>query len=380
MHALPGLSWLCNFKEGGDNNSRAMNNEPPDLAKQRVTTRQSTIKQSAGPLRLIVCSAGYSGRFAATYYSFDKKFIAAFTRLGHSVIHVRDRDIARHGLGIHWLGSAMASRTLRGIVEAFRPHVIALFHADKITNATLSDIRKSYPDCRIVDIDCDLIELPRRLKRVLDRGRVVDATLITSGGISLQRLRAAGLRAGYVPNPTDASMEVDQDFSQDKTWDLIYVSSDKLHSRRWDLIRNIAAVAPDLKVGMFGSDMKRILGLRYFELLSTSKAALNWSLRNDIELYSSDRIAQLFGCGLCVCLPRSSGFQRFLDEKSAIFFASADDLVQRLRAAVRSGEWIEIGRTGCNAYRALFGAERVAQYVLDFLLERATTAYEWSDV
>ncbi|MCL4767056.1 MAG: glycosyltransferase [Hyphomicrobiaceae bacterium] len=266
------------------------------------------------------------------------------------------------------------------MAAAYRPHVIALFHADRITNGTLAEIKQAYPECRIIDIDCDLVEPPARFARVSARSSAVHATLITSGGTALERLRVAGFRAGYVPNPTDECIDLPgQSAAQEKTWDLVYVASQNRKSSRWDLIRSIESAAPDLRVGKFGADKQRVLGRAYFDLLAASKAALNWSARNDIPLYSSDRIAQLFGSGTCVCLPRSSGFDKFIDAGSAVFFASDEDLVPRLRDAVQSGEWEEIGQAGRRRYTTLFNETRVAQYVLDFLFERPTNDYEWGD-
>lgn len=331
-------------------------------------------------MRIIVCSPGYNDKFTAFYYSFDKRFINGLIRLGHSVVHISDRDANRTAFDLPILGTYVASRQLFAVAEAYQPELILLFHADKISDRTLREIKHSNPLCRIINIDCDLIEIDRIKARALRRGANVDATLITSAGISLATLRQAGLRAGYVPNPADSSLDDIGEATSDRHWDMVFLAAAGPNSPKWKLAKAVAASAPDLKVGLFGAGKNRILGRKYYDLLATSKTGLNWSSNNEVHLYSSDRIAQLFGSGLCVCLPRSSGFQRFIPEEEAIYFDGSDDLVRSLRIAVNSGEWIERGRAGHQRYMALFNERRIAQYVIDFALERPLHDYEWGDL
>jgi hypothetical protein len=326
-------------------------------------------------MKIVTCSPGYRNKFQDFYYSFDKKFINGFIRLGHSVIPFSDRDYGSR-LGIRALGTLLANRKLLAICESYRPDLLIFFHADRIS--TISAIKKMCPACRVVNIDCDPIINEEKRRRLLRYLPVADATLITSAGEWLMWLRKSGLRGGFVPNPTDPSIEnVDSSSVTEKTWDLIFLAGATSASDRWNLIRTVAANAPTLKVGTFGAGKRKILGQQYFDLIKSAKAALNWSKRNDVELYSSDRIAQLFGSGICVCLPRSSGFGRYLGDDAAIYFDDADDLSTKVERAVRDGSWAEYGRLGRDQYRRLFNERRVAKYVLDFALGGDLSTFEW---
>jgi hypothetical protein len=328
-------------------------------------------------MKIVICSPGYSNKYQDFYYSFDKKFISGFIRLGHSVIPFSDRDFASR-FGIRPLGAPLANKKLLAICESYRPDLLVLFQAHLITNDAISTIKAMNHGCRVVNVDCDLIADPARQHRLLRRRPVADATLITSAGEPLRHLRKSGLRAGFVPNPTDASIENADSFAvAEKIWDLIYIAGAKSSADRWNLVRKVAANAPVLKVGTFGADKRRAFGQDYFNLIRSAKAALNWSHRNDIDLYASDRIAQLFGSGICVCLARSSGFSRYLGEDAAIYFDDADDLSTRVQRAVLDGSWVEYGRTGRDQYRRVFNETRVANYVLDFALGGDLSAYEW---
>ena len=332
-------------------------------------------------MRILSCSPGYNWKYQDFYYSFDKKIINGLIRAGHSVIPFSDRDFADRALGIRALGKGIANNKLLAIARSYRPELVVLLQADLITNATLRKIKGLTPNCQIVNIDCDLIDKERKKSRLLGRKGIVDATFITSGGFPLAELRKEGLRAAYIPNPTDSSLENEDCYSwSDKFFDLVYFSAAENHAQRWALARRVADLAPDIKVGTFGSDKRRVLGQDYFNVLKSSRTALNWSQRNDVPLYASDRIAQLFGAGICVCLARSTGLEEYLSAKEAIFFNDADDLVQRLRCVKQSGDWIEIGKAGRDRYRALFNETRVASYVIDYASGSSVKDYEWGHV
>jgi hypothetical protein len=332
-------------------------------------------------MRIITVSPGYNWKYRDFFYSFDKKIINGLIRSGHSVVPYSDRDVADSVFGMRTIGTPLANKRLLAMARSYTPDLIVLLQADLIWKSTLLDIKAINEECKIINIHCDLADNERRMQRLLKWKGAVDATLITSGGFPLAALRREGFNAGFIPNPTDTALEdVDCYTWPDKFFDIVYVSSVSSRAKRWALVRELAARAPDIRVGSFGADKRRVLGRDYFNILRGSRAALNWSERNDIDLYASDRIGQLFGVGACVCLARSSGFQRFFSAEEAIFFVDAEDLGDQLRAAKASGAWAEIGKAGQKRYRELFNETRVARYVVDYLGGGSLTDYEWAKV
>jgi hypothetical protein len=330
------------------------------------------------PKRIIACGPGYQGKYQHFYYSFDKKIINGLVRAGHAVIPLSDREITRSVGGIRAIGRLAVERQLLSLARSFAPDVVVLLQADQVPNSALLAVKSEYPNCLIVNVDCDAIINDERMQRLTMRRGIVDATLITSAGQPLDALRHGKLRAGFIPNPTDASLEnADVYTHPDKFFDLIYVCANYKIGERWDLIRDIAREAPDLKVGSFGADKRRVLGQDYFNVLRSSRCALNWSHRNDVHLYSSDRISQLFGAGACVCMPRSIGFEMFLGDDDAIFFSDSDELIAKLRRIKSTEEWVDIAKQGQRTYRALFNETRVARYIMDFAFDVSLREYEW---
>lgn len=331
-------------------------------------------------MKIIVCSPGYQGRFGAFYYSFDKKIINGLIRAGHHVAHFPDRDIADDVFfNFREVGAWVANRRLRQLALDFRPDAIVLMHADVVSEKVLNDIRAALPGLRIANVDCDpIITTPHQQDRIVRFGAAVDRTFITSAGETLAWVRAQGLDARYIPNPTDLGVEHIDAYDTDKAFDLVYFAGAGAHNRRWPFVEDLRAATPDLSFKVFGANKQRIYGDAYFELLAKSIFSLNWSIRNDIDLYSSDRIAQLFGIGSCVCVPRSSGFSRYLGEDTAVFFDGAEDLAARLRVLKASGEWRAIAQRGQARYRQLFEGRRVGDYLVKALFDEPVDAFEWA--
>jgi len=332
-------------------------------------------------MEIVTVGPGIGNRYARFFYASDRKIRNGFTRLGHNVTHLSDRDIAASALGWRYLGKQMANRKLLDVVEAIQPDLIVLFQAHLILPETLSTLKEKVPHCKIANVDNDPMTIEVRVQRLLSLKGLVDATFLTSAGEHLERLRNEGLHTSYIPNCTDPSMEKGTPLEDGELqYDTVYFAGDPFLSNRWKLPRELAEVAPDIRCGFFGYGKKRIYGRAYFDMLRSSKTALNWSGTNDIYLYSSDRIAQLFGTGRCVCLYTGSGFQYFFNENEAIFFEDVKDLAGKLRSVLRENKWRDIAQKGQKRYRALFNEQRTAQYIADFTFGESIVDYEWSAV
>jgi len=328
----------------------------------------SAIKLAGAPMRILVISPGYNKKFEGFWYSFDKRFINGFIRNGHHVVHLSDRDLADSVLGIRQIGKIHANLKIKRVARALQPHLIALFHASLVTNDTLADIKKE-TGARVANIDCDLIR-GNRLKRLIQRKPVVDHTFITSAGPPLDWLHQVGMPASFVGNPVDPSIDIPVDPNREKNYDLVYFATAKLDSPRWQLINEVERIAPELKIGKFGMG-RRISGVDYYDILSSTKFALNWSAVNDERYYSSDRIAQLFGAGVGVCMPESSRYEDFLEQGSAIFFVDEFDLSEKIQNNLK--RYLEYGEKGRQAYMREFNTFGVAGSIM------SKTIFEESD-
>lgn len=331
-------------------------------------------------MRVLLVGPGLRGRYGGFYYSTDKKLRNGIIRSGHNCLVFSDRDVADIALGVRALGARYANGQFLKMISKFEPDVVILFLAHIITRKTFETARRMRPAMRIANVECDLLDTEKRFGRHDKLKGIVDATFLTSAGEPLAELRRRMGRVSFLPNVVDTSIESARAFAaENHTYDLVYVSSLAAGSTRWQLVDDVERKAPQIRIGRYGGK-KWVYGTRYFALLESARCALNWSERNDIPLYSSDRIAQLFGSGNCVCLPRSLGYDRFLGEDGALYFEDSEDLAGQLVGAIQSGSWRATARTGHTRYEALFNERRIAQYILAYTLEQDVSAFEWSDI
>lgn len=114
-----------------------------------------------------------------------------------------------------------------------------------------------------------------------------------------------------------------------------------------------------------------LTGAAYQDFLEASRAQLNLSRRNDVALYSSDRIAHIMGNGLLAFIDRASGYADLLGEDAAAFFSTEEELVERVAAfAANDRDWRPVAERGWQVYGEMADARMVAGYMLDVLLGR----------
>jgi len=332
-------------------------------------------------MQIVTVGPGITYRYAKFFYATDRKIRNGLVRSGHHVTHVSDRDVASSALGVRPLGKGLANRKLLEVVEAVEPDLIILFQAHLITKETLSSIKAKINGCKIANFDNDPLISEKHFERLWDLKDVVEATFTTSAGEPLEQLRKGGLRTSYIPNCTDQSIEDGDPFDNSGLlYDLVYFAGAELHTERWQLPLEFSSIASEVKCGFFGYGKTKVYGKSYFDLLRKAKLALNWSGLNNVHLYTSDRIAQLFGTGRCVCLHKGFGYQRFIGNNDAIYFEDVRDLVAKVRTVLKEDSWQEIGKNGQKRYRDLFNEKRTAQYVVDFTFGEDVSDYEWGSV
>jgi hypothetical protein len=328
----------------------------------------------------IIHAGNFGSRAKGAFlHSVAAKLSRGLIRAGHHVVDFADRDVARAAtpLGARKFGILGANRALIRLAQDMRPDLLILGHADTIRPPTLQALRQSMPALLILQWSVDPVFEPGPLRRLSARLPYVDATLVSSAGESLAPLRRPGMRLGFLPNPVDFSVETGAaHLSDDLAFDLFFACGHPGRPKRrlcgedWHLETLIGALrrdAPELRVRLAGlCGQPHIFGYAYQEALACSAAGLNISRRNDVPLYSSDRLAQMAGNGLAVLIDRATGYDRLFAETEMAFFASVDELAAKLRVLkadppVRRA----IAAAGRSRYHALFNETEVARYVVE---------------
>jgi len=318
----------------------------------------------------------------ANYYGIPYKLSSGLTRLGHFVFNYSDRDVANaNPLRIRALGEGRANQKLIGVCKEVRPDLL-LGHCTIITVDTIRTIREMHPDIRIAHWNCDGLFVEQNLKRLRALAPLVDVTLVTTAGDDLRQIVDSGGAACFMPNPLDPAIETLRVFERsDVANDLVFLTSfnayDKEKLEKCDLIR---ARLPDLRFDVRGLYEKPgVFGAQLFDVLSQAKMGLNISKRNDVYLYSSDRMAQTMGCGLLTLIDKRTRFDEIFGSDELVTYTTGDDLMDRIDYFRKhDAERKAIAEKGWFRAHQIFAATIVSQWILDVAFgHKLAQDYAW---
>ena len=124
---------------------------------------------------------------------------------------------------------------------------------------------------------------------------------------------------------------------------------------------------------------RQIAGAEYQSALETAAIGLNLSRRNDVLLYSSDRLAQMIGNGMAVLVDRDTGYDKLFGDDELAFFSTTDELVAQVRRLVADTAYRQqLAKAGRERYHALFNEQIVARYVVEVAFGTLDpAAYPW---
>jgi hypothetical protein len=319
-----------------------------------------------------------------------RKFSLAAGRANHLVVEFSDRAVARTGapLRLKVLGEAWANRRFLQCVDELKPDLILLHFADRISNSALMEARSLSPGVLIADINIDPIDTPKNQKRLARRSGMADALFVTTAEPSLGRYAGRGAFAAFLPNPVDPSVETGRAFDVPApAFDVLFPAHDDRPREIGaddfspsQAVARIRADVPGVRVSCPGvGKQPEAAGYSYFRAMMSARIGWSLSRRARLPLYSSDRMAHMFGWGLAVMLDRGAGFDRFYAPGEAAFYDDFDGLVAQLRLLMADDEAARsLARSGWRKTWTLFESSRVLAYVLAQLQdEGGARGYEW---
>ena len=240
----------------------------------------------------------------------------------------------------------------------------------------------------MIQYDVDWLMEERKIRDILAKADVVDATSATTAGETLRRIFIPGKKLGFMPNPVDYSIESGHNHERrDLPFDLFYACGNEerplgLRSRddrqggagddRSPHPRNSHPVAGRARRAQF---RRRQVSAR----AEFAAIGLNLSRRNDIYLYTSDRLAHMAGNGLAVMLESANGYQEFLPEGEFVYFGDFDEMIEKLRRLIADPDYRQrVAAAGRRRYHDLFNEQAVARYLVDVAFDRLDpAAYPW---
>ncbi|MEB3754277.1 glycosyltransferase [Acinetobacter sp. MD2(2019)] len=322
----------------------------------------------------------------AHFYCTDRKISAGLIENGHFVYDFSFRDMARMGTVFKTkkLGANWANKEILKIVANIEPDLVLIGHSDLMSPDVLKHIKQSFPKTKIAFWYVDPLYLEHKLGFIKAFSPYLDAIFCTTAGEYLSKLKQPHLSVGYMPNIGHRNVETLIQFENNNT-DKTFVFCGVVYKEpeRETFLKDLANALTQSQVnyryyGCF--EQAGVYGKAYYKVLAESKMGLNYSRRNDVCLYSSDRIVQLTGNGLLTFSPRIPGFEKLYNEQEVVYFDDQFDLARKIQFYDQHPEQAkDIAQAGWQKTRQSFNAKRITQYMLEVSFKQPLSEnYEWS--
>lgn len=323
----------------------------------------------------------------AHFYCTDRKISAGLIENGHFVYDFSFRDMARMGtvfkskkLGANW-----ANREILKIVDNLEPDLVLVGHSDLMSVNVLKQIKATYPRIKIAFWYVDPLYLEHKLGFIHEFSPYLDAIFCTTGGEYLQKLKKPHLKVAYMPNVGNPNVEKLKQFeAYDVSQELVFCGAVYNEPIREKFLKDLAVTLNEKAItfkyfGCFGHP--GVYGKAYIRALAESRMGLNYSRKNDVTLYSSDRIVQLTGNGLLTFSPRIPDFDKLYTDMEVIYFDNQVNLAEKIQYYVEHPEEAKkIAEAGWKKTRESFNAKRITKFIMEVTFdEPLSEAYEWSD-
>ena len=319
----------------------------------------------------------FNNRFdGRLHYNTSKRINNGFVRLGHNVLSLSDRDITNYSKSFNDLKGikALQKITINNVTN-FNPDIVFLGHADSINVETLEFIKLKGIKIAQWFLDPIGINTPDNLKnkkRLLNKSNIIDASFVTTDPDSLN---FKSPNTFYIPNPSDQSFEVLNNYNTQTENDVFFAMSHGVHrgtlkrgkfDNREIILKKLIKQNTNLIFDFYGFDNKEpIWGNNFIEQISKSSMGLNLSRGKPIKYYSSDRIAQLMGNGITTLIDKNTKIDHFFSNKEAVFYNSLNDLNLKLNRMLKKDHLRnKIAKNGKIKYHKKYNSTIVADFII----------------
>jgi hypothetical protein len=342
----------------------------------------------AGPfsgLRVVHAANYQFAKDGLVFFNPDQKLHQGLVQNGCYVypFSINDRARMLSPTGSKTFGKGRANKALIDTCVNVHPDILMLGHAQYIRKETLEEIRNRVPGIRIGLWYFDAMWVPKNIEHLHERNEFLDAIFATSGGELLRSVSTPDCPAAFIPNPVDPAIERLRTFENlNPEYDVVFFGCDKRAPERKQFLQDLIRALPDARLGIFGSlGNPYAFGHEKELILASSRMALNLNRRNDVELYSSDRIAQLTGNGIVTLTPAGSGLESLYSSDEVVYFDSVDDLAKKVDYLKNhDDEALEIAKAGWKKTHEVYSVASVAAFILGVTMRHESYRLaEWSD-
>ena len=297
-------------------------------------------------------------------------------RNGHNVLTLSDRDTVHYQKKFgDFKGQNILQKKIIDTFNNFKPEIIVLGHADRVNNKTLEIIKEVNKDIKIAQWFLDPLskfgpDHQNNSKRILDKIKFIDNTFLTTDPNSLP----IKLLILFIPNPSDKSFEILENYKKDCTFDVFFAMSHGVHrgelksgkeDDREKFINKIINFNKNLKFDVYGmNNVQPVWADQFLKKISNAYMGINLSRGKPIKYYSSDRIVQLVGNGLLTFIDKNTKLNDFFSSKELVFYNDIEDLSYKLNKYKKDKKLEKIARLGRQKYLKYFNSDLVSDFIL----------------
>jgi len=326
------------------------------------------------PLKIVHCANFSESKYGAVYYAIDRKISNGLIRNGHFVYDFSYREVAKNSTFFKSkkFGVKNANNALLETLKNIEPDLLLLGHSELITIETLRTAKELYPQMKIAMWWVDWIY---NLNNILERLELIDHFFITTDPKELQQTNLHQKlyeKCSYLPNICDSSIDTCKAFeNKNYEFDLLFIGRyDKEREKFIDFLKHSFS---HLKLGFFGLTKETVLtGSHYIKTIGRSKIGINYSRKNDISMYSSDRIIHLLANGVLVFSPRIPNLETIIEEDEIVYFDDHEDFTCKLHYYLEHDEErIKMSKKGWVKAHQCFNERVITETMLNQIYTNA---------
>tara|TARA_B100000780_G_scaffold174878_1_gene122463 strand:- start:189 stop:2297 length:2109 start_codon:yes stop_codon:yes gene_type:complete len=334
-------------------------------------------------LRIVnIYNAGQKLNHRLYNISLGKKFTNGFTRNGHDVLEISDRDFIRQNRSFSMTNSE--SKFQKFLIETFKnynPDFLFFGHTKNITIDTINQFRILNKNLTISQWNEDPV-MPSldyskdNIKNIMNYADIVDHNFITTDPsiVNKNKTKVNNLHFFFVP--VDRNIECFSAYKLNQPKDIFYAMSHGVNratlkkgkiDSRINFLNTLIKKIDGINYDFYGFENKEpIWGNNFYKALISSKMGLNLSRGLPTKYYSSNRIASLMGNGLLTFIDKKTQMDKFFNKNEIIFYDNISDLSDKIKFYKKNDiSRIKIAKNGQKKYFKLFNEQKTTKYIIN---------------
>ena len=367
-----------------------------DIYRNEVLTNQSALlniidKDCLKILHVTNFNYRFDGRL---FYNTGKRINNGFIQLGHAVLEFSDRDILHDNKKINdFKGATSLNLKLVRACNNFKPDMVVLGHADRISQKTISIIKNKYPHIRFAQWFLDPLnkkgpDYLRNKSRLLEKSLHMDANFLTTSPEPLDFISSKD-KFFFMPNPSDRALDNLNIYNYNCENDVFFAMSHGVHRGilkkgkydERDLVLKRISKNKKIKSDFYGYNNRQpVWSQDFLDVISNCKMGLNLSRGKPLKYYSSDRIAQFMGNGMLTLIDIGTKYDHFFNNDEMIFYRDNHDLIDKiLKYKKDDKQRKKIAEKGQKKYNKYFNSIKVAEYIIEKTFDyKSKSKFIWS--